>query len=48
MARKHYYFVPLQQDDPTGKPASMVADFQKIPAALEAAMIGRQMQPVLL
>jgi dipicolinate synthase subunit B len=48
MARKHYYFVPLQQDDPTGKPASMVADFQKIPAALEAALIGRQMQPVLL
>ena len=48
MARKHYYFVPLRQDDPIGKPASMVADFTKIPAALEAAMIGRQIQPVLL
>lgn len=48
LARKHYYFVPFGQDDCCGKPASMVADFAKIPQALEAALEGRQMQPILL
>lgn len=48
LARKHYYFVPFGQDDPFGKPASMVADFGKIPLALEAALEGQQMQPILL
>lgn len=47
MGRKHYFFVPFRQDDPAGKPTSMVADFTKIPAALEAALIGRQIQPVV-
>ena len=47
MGRKHYFFVPCRQDDPAGKPTSMVADFTKIPAALEAALIGRQIQPVV-
>ena len=27
LARKHYYFVPFGQDDPSKKPTSMVADF---------------------
>ena len=48
LARKHYYFVPHRQDDAIGKPTSMVADFQKIPDALMAAMEGRQLQPILL
>lgn len=48
LARKHIYFVPFGQDDPIGKPTSMVADFGKIPLALEAALDGRQMQPVIL
>nr|MBQ8245182.1 dipicolinate synthase subunit B [Oscillospiraceae bacterium] len=48
LARKHFYFVPFGQDDPFGKPTSMVADFGKIPLALEAALEGRQMQPILL
>jgi len=48
MGRKHYYFVPFRQDDPIGKPCSMVADFSSIPQALEAALNGRQIQPVLL
>lgn len=48
LARKHYYFVPFGQDDACGKPASMVADFTLIPQALEAALEGRQIQPVLL
>lgn len=48
LVRKHYYFVPFGQDDPRGKPTSLVADFGKIPLALEAALEGRQLQPILL
>ncbi len=48
LARKHYYFVPFGQDDAAGKPTSMVADFEKIPETLKAAMEGRQLQPLLL
>jgi len=46
--RKHYYFVPARQDDPEKKPASVVADFRLIPEALQLALMGRQLQPVLL
>ena len=48
LSRKHYYFVPFGQDDPKQKPTSMVADFLKIPQALEAALEERQLQPLLL
>lgn len=48
LARKHYYFVPFRQDDPEKKPTSMVANFAKIPQALDAALEGRQIQPILL
>ena len=48
LARKHYYFVPFGQDDWEKKPASLVADFTLIPQTLEAALEGRQVQPLLL
>lgn len=48
MVRKNYYFVPFRQDDPKEKPRSMVADFSAIPQALEAALEGRQFQPVII
>lgn len=48
LARKHFYFVPFRQDDPKGKPTSMVADFSQIPAALDQAMAHQQLQPVIL
>lgn len=48
MSRKHYYFVPFGQDDAQKKPTSIVADFRQIPAALEAALQGTQIQPLLL
>lgn len=48
LGRKHYYFVPFGQDDPAEKPSSLVADFSRLPDALEAALEGRQLQPVLL
>ncbi len=48
LARKHYYFVPFGQDDPEKKPTSMVADFAMIPATLNSALEGQQIQPILL
>ena len=48
LARKHYYFVPFRQDDAAGKPTSMVADFNRIHETLDAALEGRQIQPLLL
>lgn len=48
LARRNIYFVPFGQDDPVKKPTSMIADFTKIPQALDAALEGRQLQPVLL
>lgn len=46
--RKHFYFVPFGQDDPINKPSSLVADFTQIPQALDSAMRGIQLQPILL
>lgn len=48
LARKHIYFVPFGQDDPVGKPTSMVADFSRIPQTLELAIAGKQLQPLLI
>ena len=48
LARKNYYFVPFGQDDPEKKPTSIVADFSLIPDTLQAALEGRQLQPMLL
>ena len=48
LGRKNYYFVPFGQDDALNKPTSMIADFEKIPQALEAALAGRQLQPMIL
>lgn len=48
LAKKHYYFVPFGQDDANGKPTSLVADFSRLPQTLEAALEGRQLQPVLI
>ncbi len=48
MNTRHYYFVPFGQDDPKKKPNSLVADFSRLIPALEAALQGRQLQPVIL
>lgn len=48
LARRNYYFIPFGQDDPVHKPRSMVADFAQIPQALEKALAGEQIQPILL
>lgn len=46
--RRHYYFVPFGQDSPQGKPCSLVAHFDLLPQTVEAALEGRQIQPLLV
>ena len=48
LGKRHYYFIPFGQDDPYNKPTSMVADFTKLLPALDAALEGKQLQPILL
>ena len=47
MNYKNYFFVPVLQDDCIGKPTSLMGDFAQIPAALSAALEGKQIQPIL-
>lgn len=46
--RKNVYFVPFRQDDPVKKPFSMASDFSLIDKTLEAALAGKQLQPLLI
>lgn len=48
MNRRGIYFVPFRQDNPKSKPRSCVADFTLVLEAAEAALDGRQLQPMLL
>ncbi len=48
LEKKNVYFVPFGQDDPMKKPTSLLADFNLVPAAIAAALQGRQLQPVLM
>ncbi len=47
MNSKNMYFLPLRQDDSEKKPNSVVADFDKLNAALSLALEHKQLQPVL-
>ncbi len=42
---RHYYFVPLRQDNAEKKPNSLVADFSRTAETIEAALQSRQLQP---
>ncbi len=44
---RNFYFVPVFQDDPVNKPFSMIADFNRIPQTIEAALDGIQIQPMI-
>ena len=46
--RKNIYFVPFRQDDPQGKPSSMISDLSLLEDTVAAALEGRQLQPVVL
>ncbi len=45
---KNYYFIPMGQDSYTKKPRSIVADFDMLIPAMEAALKGEQIQPILI
>lgn len=40
------FFVPFSQDDPVKKPHSLVADLSKLEPCIEAALQGKQYQPL--
>jgi dipicolinate synthase subunit B len=44
---KNTYFVPFRQDSFKNKPCSCVADFTLLPKAIENALNGIQLQPIL-
>ncbi len=48
LGMRNVYVVPFGQDDPVHKPRSLVADFERIPEAVAAALAGAQLQPILL
>ncbi len=45
---KNLFFVPFAQDDPFKKPNSMISKFELIPETIEAALGGKQLQPLLV
>ena len=48
ITRRSLYFVRMLQDDPEGKPHSLVAKMSEIPEALSLAERGIQMRPIFL
>ena len=47
LSRKNVYFVPFYQDDPLSKPTSLTANLALLPEAIDAALRGLQLQPLL-
>jgi dipicolinate synthase subunit B len=45
---RNIYFVPFGQDDPFGKPNSLIAHFDRLPQAVIFALAGEQLQPLLV
>ena len=48
LSRKSVYFVPMRQDDPMGKPHSLVTESSKIKEAFWAMKKGEQIRPLFL
>ena len=48
VSRRSVYFVPMLQDDPEGKPHSLVANFEILPRAFDAMKEGCQLRPLFL
>ena len=46
--KKNVDIVPFRQDDPVGKPTSLVADFSLVADTVAAALSGEQLQPLVL
>ena len=47
MNMKNIYFVPFGQDNCKSKPNSMIAKMELLPDTIEAALAGKQIQPIL-
>ncbi len=48
ISHKNIFFIPFGQDDPTGKPNSLVCDMKKLIPTLQFAFRKKQVQPMLL
>ena len=48
LERKHIYFVPMKQDDPTRKPHSLISEFNLVPKTLEYALKSKQLRPLFI
>ena len=48
LEHKAVYFLPMHQDDPTKKPHSLVAEYEKMQEALLAALEGEQLRPLFM
>lgn len=44
---KNVYFIPFSQDNPLGKPRSVIADFEKTEDAILHAIKNEQIQPII-
>ncbi len=45
---KNFYFVPFRQDDFNKKPKSLVLDYSKVIDTIKLALMGEQIQPLLV
>ena len=48
ITRRSVYLVPMRQDDPNGKPHSLVSDFSKLKESFEMMKRGEQLRPVFI
>ena len=48
LERKSVFFVPMRQDDPTGKPHSLVCEFSLLANTLEGALERKQIRPLFI
>jgi len=47
LEKKNIYFVPLRQDDPVKKPTSLVCDWEQLIPAMDSAIDGKQLYPII-
>ena len=48
ITRRSVYLVPMRQDDPIGKPHSLVADFSRFDECFDAMLRGEQIRPLFV
>ena len=48
LERKNVFFVPMKQDDPSGKPHSLVCEFSLLNETFEGALERKQLQPLFI